>query len=629
MPILTYDANGGTFAPPAETLDSGVASPITSDASEWDFDIVYNANGGTFYQGGYSRTDAVQVTTFNWSTTPDGSTEYSAGDSITITQDTTLYAVWPTNLATLLSLPYESDTSGNITERADYRLQPNQHWTYTQNSNDTVPTPWQVKANMIVNGAVTIYAKWQYRVNIHLDGGYSLAGPPYLVNSGATYIGAVPQNQVGQGIGSEAPLYRIQDPNHTPDMSPANRYYPKIGDVVLQCGEIIPQPTYHTIQAFYNNGSYWTTPQLNLTFTPAIGTVFDRNTTMDIDDSTAWLTSVLPGSELENLVVGLDYNSSGWTGVTLTLNSTNVTIPFQHRDDTSQTYTVIQGEVNLSTGQIFTESYTEVLTKPEDWEDGYSNYYIQESANVYVANQEEDWDQAITDYGHIYEQSTDPLLIPIQHIEVPDNSSSVLLSANTGGILGVQYYVTVADEGSILPDFGHLGELHLWKTHGITFTSPFTWVGNNILRPYGGASNLSKEDQCAIRFALSQERATLIGANPEIIDPDQDPAINFTYSTDAPIELYTAWTQQVYLLRFLLGYTPEGASSEVWREYFIRAGESPVIPDEPSRSGYTFTGWDGTWTDVHSDTDVTATWTADNSPIWIRENGGWTPYDPT
>jgi len=69
---VTFDANGGEGTMSAQTFEAGVSQAITAN---------------TFTRSGY--------TFIGWNTSPDGSgTAYTDGQSITLTQDITLYAQW-------------------------------------------------------------------------------------------------------------------------------------------------------------------------------------------------------------------------------------------------------------------------------------------------------------------------------------------------------------------------------------------------------------------------------------------------------------------------------------------------------------------------------------------------------
>ena len=75
---LSYNANGGTGAPASETKTYSVLNP-------------------TFFTVSSTRPTWTGHTFKGWSSTADGSVEYSSGDSIPASADKTLYAVWQLN----------------------------------------------------------------------------------------------------------------------------------------------------------------------------------------------------------------------------------------------------------------------------------------------------------------------------------------------------------------------------------------------------------------------------------------------------------------------------------------------------------------------------------------------------
>lgn len=93
---LTYNANGGSGAPSSQTLTPGVAATLSSTKP--------TRTGYTF---------------LGWSTSSTAtSATYSAGGSITISADTTLYAVWKVNTYTIT---YNANGgSGSASQSVDY-----------------------------------------------------------------------------------------------------------------------------------------------------------------------------------------------------------------------------------------------------------------------------------------------------------------------------------------------------------------------------------------------------------------------------------------------------------------------------------------------------------------------------
>lgn len=94
------------------------------------------------------------------------------------------------------------------------------------------------------------------------------------------------------------------------------------------------------------------------------------------------------------------------------------------------------------------------------------------------------------------------------------------------------------------------------------------------------------------------------------------------------ITLYARWTRIKYTISFDANYVG-GKVIEKEEEY----GNKYILPDEPSRKGYTFCGW---WTDVSAGTEITsdqtvdvtedvnlyAHWTANQYDVTYNANGG-------
>ena len=627
MPTLTYNANGGTSAPAPQTLDAGVAGTITSDSAAWDFNVIYNANGGTFYQGTSTRTDPQSVTTGSWSTTPQGGAEYSSGDSITIDADTTLYAVWPQTMVTINSLPHEADTAGNITARDDYRLDPTSRWTTTLNGSTEISAPWHISTSDIDNqNNVYAYAKWQYRITAHLRGGYSIAGPSYLINS-------VSPNYVG----------RVIDNNHAivdgASFDPTTEYYVFVpgadtnpqhmllnsGDVVVTY-EVNEWPyTEQNIGAFYCTGQEWREFTLPAIFTP---TIASNEFPQTMECSAIWLTDIEDDSILHNLVVGIDYNVSGWTSATLLLNNTSINIPFRNPSDPSQTYTVNQGTLNVSTGELTKETYVLITSEPADWRENWASYYIETSPNVYVPNITQLWAALVLLNIKVYKRVVETHNIGPHDIYVPDGANDLAISCDTGAVLGAQYYTLIDTVGDIVPDYGDVhGRIFYWKSHDVPFVSPFEYDIDSPIQ-WPPSLNLLRDGYSAVRFADSDTRAELIGLNPELIDVNEDPAIDFVYVLNQPFEVYAAWYAQTFEIKFWLSYDPRTGTGEQYGEtQYVPYMQSAVRPEpDPAREGYGFIGWLGSYTNVDADANIIAQW--GTSYIWIWRDGAWTTYDP-
>ena len=111
---VSYNANGGSGAPSAQTKTYGVtltlssttptkASTVTNPTGT--ITVSYNANGGSSTPsagtGTYTNTRTVPYTFKNWNTNSSGTgTSYNAGGSYTANAGATLYAQWNTGSAT-------------------------------------------------------------------------------------------------------------------------------------------------------------------------------------------------------------------------------------------------------------------------------------------------------------------------------------------------------------------------------------------------------------------------------------------------------------------------------------------------------------------------------------------------
>lgn len=104
---VTYDANGGSGAPEAQTKTYGTAltlsdtQPTKDDTSADSYAVTLNANGGTCSS---SLLYATRTTSYNfseWNTNSSGTgTSYNSGASYTTNKDLSLYAIYTSNTST-------------------------------------------------------------------------------------------------------------------------------------------------------------------------------------------------------------------------------------------------------------------------------------------------------------------------------------------------------------------------------------------------------------------------------------------------------------------------------------------------------------------------------------------------
>ena len=95
---ITYNANGGSVSPSSVNVTSGNSTTLPTPTKS--FKITYNANGGS----GAPSVQSVSVPCKGWSTSSSAtSASYSCGASYKPTGNMTLYAVWNTPVSTSIS----------------------------------------------------------------------------------------------------------------------------------------------------------------------------------------------------------------------------------------------------------------------------------------------------------------------------------------------------------------------------------------------------------------------------------------------------------------------------------------------------------------------------------------------
>lgn len=146
---VTYDMNGGTGGPEAQTKQSGVDLVLSSTTPKKSCRLTYNANGGSVSP----EYKDVAATFVEWNTESDGSgTSYQPGDTYTSDAAITLYAIWRYNKAGTLPVPTRTNATFGM-------------WT-------TTPTgSTEFTSENIVSKATTIYARWSYKIIFHGNGG--------------------------------------------------------------------------------------------------------------------------------------------------------------------------------------------------------------------------------------------------------------------------------------------------------------------------------------------------------------------------------------------------------------------------------------------------------------------------
>lgn len=148
---VTYNANGGTGAPASQSGLGGTSVTVSSTKptkanTSTSYTVTYNkdADDATISKSSDTCTRTTTYTFSKWNTKADGTgTNYNAGNSITLTGNVTLYAI------------YTSSTSGSVTlptgSRDQYTLA---GWSLSKQNISLLSSPYAATSN------VTLYAIW-------------------------------------------------------------------------------------------------------------------------------------------------------------------------------------------------------------------------------------------------------------------------------------------------------------------------------------------------------------------------------------------------------------------------------------------------------------------------------------
>ncbi|MBJ6361626.1 InlB B-repeat-containing protein, partial [Paenibacillus sp. MAHUQ-46] len=80
--------------------------------------------------------------------------------------------------------------------------------------------------------------------------------------------------------------------------------------------------------------------------------------------------------------------------------------------------------------------------------------------------------------------------------------------------------------------------------------------------------------------------------------------------------LYAKWTIKTYTVTF------ENDNGSILKTETVDHGGYATAPDDPTRTGYTFTGWNGVYTNVTSDRTITAQYSVNYYTVNFESNGG-------
>lgn len=181
----------------------------------------------------------------------------------------------------------------------------------------------------------------------------------------------------------------------------------------------------------------------------------------------------------------------------------------------------------------------------------------------------------------------------------------------------------VSSSATFMPKRGSDG---LW--HAETYFAYADPIDYKIAYNGNGASgemaktNATYDEPVALtKNAFKHEGWRFLGWNTE---PDgsgtsyanKQSVVNLTSSDGAEVTLYAQWEQKSFNVIFTDGQGNPLSSQTV--DY----GHGATAPTEPTREGYTFTGWDKTYDNITSDIKVNAKWRINAYTITYDANGG-------
>ena len=172
----------------------------------------------------------------------------------------------------------------------------------------------------------------------------------------------------------------------------------------------------------------------------------------------------------------------------------------------------------------------------------------------------------------------------------------------------------------------------LTKTHGQPLTIPGYNMMYDSTSESGGsdqASGNDSDDGKIMAFLGWSMDGKTVYTNPqtgETLGPDGG-----IFSVDTAITLKALWQEPTYAVTFRDGYR-DGDAGIIKVERGIKYGGHATPPPNPTRNGYTFSGWLGNYSVIIQDSTVYASW--GYVPIWIYVNSkdnpnlGWVAYVP-
>lgn len=160
-------------------------------------------------------------------------------------------------------------------------------------------------------------------------------------------------------------------------------------------------------------------------------------------------------------------------------------------------------------------------------------------------------------------------------------------------------------------------------SQGVEHTSVTVWTppfGGNVSINYRFRYTPTDPDEIVTPsfkgFATSYAGAVIYGLN------------NLVYSQQSYADLYAIYEWPSYAVNFYDGITTSSApKGTLLKTQSVKYKQNATPPKKPSRPGYDFGGWIGSYKYVTSDRDIVAFWGF--SPIWVRTGSEWTVYVPS
>lgn len=162
---ITYNANGGTGAPGAQTKNHGTAltlsstKPTKANTTATGYKVTFNPNGGSCSTSSLTSTLTTKYTFSKWNTNSGGTgTSYSSGGSYTANAAATLYAIY---------------TSSVTKGRVDMPTATRAGYTFKGWNTDSTATSGYT-SYYTPSAAITLYATWaanSYTITFNANGG--------------------------------------------------------------------------------------------------------------------------------------------------------------------------------------------------------------------------------------------------------------------------------------------------------------------------------------------------------------------------------------------------------------------------------------------------------------------------